>query len=314
VRVFVAGASGAIGRPLMRCLLQAGHTPTGMSRRAEAAEEIRADGADAVVVDVFDREALNEAVAGAKPEVVVHQLTAYPARLDPRDPDVYAGTERLRTEGTRNLLAAATSAGARRIVAQSIAFIYEPVGSPVKDEEAAILSAAAGPFGSAVAAAVDLERQVMGTPGIEGVVLRYGFFYGPGTHYAADGYYADQFHRRRFPIVGSGDATYSFIHVDDAVAATVAAVEHGEPGIYNVTDDDPARVRVWAPVYAEALGAKPPRQIPKLAARVAAGAEVTGFATTMRGASNAKAKRELDWQPLHSSWREGFRESLRARG
>jgi nucleoside-diphosphate-sugar epimerase len=313
MRAFVAGASGAIGRPLIRRLVQAGHTPTGMTRRAEATEEIRADGAEAVVVDAFDRNALKEAVARAKPEVVVHELTSYAASLNLRDPAVYEGTNRLRTEGTRNLIEAARAAGASRIVAQSVAFGYAPVGGWVKDEEAPLIEKSAGAFGEAMRAVRDLEHQVMTADGLDGLVLRYGWFYGPGTSYAPGGEHAEEIRRRRFPVIGSGAATYSFVHVDDAAAATAAACERGAPGVYNVTDDEPARVRDWAPAFAEAIGAKPPRRVPKFVVRLVAGKGIAETGTSLRGASNAKAKRELGWEPLHSSWRDGFRESLRSR-
>lgn len=310
MRVFVAGASGAIGRPLVRQLVATGHEVTGMTRRADRAEEIRAAGAAAAVCDVFDRAALTEAVAAARPEVVVHELTALPAALDFRNPDLYKATNRVRTEGTRNLLAASRDAGARRVVAQSIAFVYAPVGDWVKDEDGPLITDAPGPFGEALEAIFDLERQVLGREGVEGLVLRYGFFYGPGTPYAAGGYFADQVRRRRLPIVGGGSGVTSFVHVEDAAMATVLAVARGEPGVYNVCDDDPAPSREWLPVYAEAVGAKRPWRVPKLIARLVAGGAAAEIATTLRGASNAKAKRELGWEPLHASWRQGFREAL----
>ena len=309
MRVFVAGASGAVGRPLVRQLLAAGHEVTGMTRREEHAAELRAAGAECVVCDVFDPQALAEAVTAAAPEVVVHELTSLPKRLDLRDARVYEANNRIRDEGTRNLVAAAQAAGARRLVAQSIGFIYAPVGGWVKKEDDPILEVGGG-FGSAVRAAMSLERQVLGAEGLEGLVLRYGFFYGPGTAYAPDGSQADEVRRRRFPIVGSGEAVFSFIHVDDAAAATVAAAERGDPGVYNVTDDEPAQLRDWLPAFAAAVGAKRPLRVPKLIARIAAGGEVVAFATTMRGASNAKAKRELGWQPRYPSWRQGFSEAL----
>jgi nucleoside-diphosphate-sugar epimerase len=210
--VFVAGASGAIGPPLVRSLREAGHTVTGMTRREDRAQQIRAGGADAVVCDVFDRPALEAAVAAARPDVVVNQLTALPHRFDFRDPHLYDATNRVRTEGTRNLIAAARAAGARRMVAQSIAFVYLPEGEWVKGEEAPVMTDAPGPFGSALEAVFDLERQVLGVEGMEGLVLRYGFFYGPGTAYAADGHYAAEVRRRRFPVVGRGTGTFSFVH------------------------------------------------------------------------------------------------------
>jgi nucleoside-diphosphate-sugar epimerase len=310
MRVFVAGASGAVGRPLVRQLVDAGHEVTGTTRRNDRAKEIRAAGAEAAVCDCLDADALREAVIATRPEVVVHQLTALPREIDPRDPETYAATNRLRTEGTRNLIAAAAAAGSRRLVAQSIVLVYEPSGSWVKDEDAPTAGGAPGHLGEAMRAMLDLERQVGGAEGVEGLVLRYGFFYGPGTAFAPDGSYADQVRRRRFPVIGRGEGTFSFIHVDDAAAAAVAAVERGAPGIYNITDDEPAPMREWVPRYAEALGAKRPLRIPRLIAGLVGGREVVGGIAEMRGASNARAKRELGWEPLHPSWRRGFREAL----
>jgi len=309
VRIFVAGASGAIGRRLVPKLVEAGHEVTGLTRSEAAAERIRAAGAETVVCDVFDRERLIEAMREAAPQVVVHQLTALPEAFDVRKID-YAATNRVRTEGTRNLIAGARAAGATRLIAQSIAFMYAPEGGRVKDEDCRVFTDAPGAFGGAVAATVDMEQQVMSAEGIEGVVLRYGFFYGPGTYYAADGNLAHETRKRRQPIVGKGTGVFSFIHVDDAAGATIAALDRGAPGIYNVTDDEPAAMAEWIPSYAEALGAKKPLRVPKLVARAAAGVMAVTWATEMRGAANEKAKRELDWQPIHASWREGFREAL----
>jgi nucleoside-diphosphate-sugar epimerase len=310
VKVFVAGASGAVGRPLIRQLVAAGHKVTGMTRREEQAAQMRADGAEAVVCDVFDRDTLTGAITGARPEVVIHQLTSLPSNLDLRDERAYDANNRIRRDGTANLVEAALAAGARRMVAQSISFIYAPAGGWVKGEEDPVFTSAPGGFGSAVAATMDLERQVLGAEGMDGLVLRYGFFYGPGTAYASDGHQAAEVRKRRFPIVGAGDGVFSFVHVEDAAAAAVAAAQRGDPGVYNVTDDDPAPLRDWLPAYAEAVGAKRPMRVPKLIARMVAGGAVVGFATTMRGASNAKAKRELGWQPRYASWRQGFSEAL----
>jgi 2-alkyl-3-oxoalkanoate reductase len=310
MRVFVAGASGAIGRPLVRQLLDAGHEVTGMTRHEGAAEELRAAGAEAAICDVFNQHALDQAVAAARPGALVHELTALPEKLDFRDKELYRVTSRLRTEGTRNLIAAARAAGARRIVAQSIVFVYAPVGEWVVDEEAPVIRSAPPPFGEGLAAILDLERQVTEAEGIEGLALRYGFFYGPETHYAHDAWWASEFRKRRFPVVGGGTGVTSFVHVDDAACATVAAVERGAPGVYNVCDDDPARASDWIPAYAEAVGAKRPFRVPKWLASLIAGKPVAEMATTTRGASNAKAKRELGWQPRYASWRQGFREAL----
>ncbi|HEX6228308.1 MAG TPA: NAD(P)-dependent oxidoreductase [Solirubrobacterales bacterium] len=310
MRVFVAGASGAIGRPLMRQLVAAGHEVTGTTRRPERAEEIRAAGATPVVCDVFDLPALEEAVAEATPEVVVNQLTSLPEDFNPRKMD-YGPTNRVRREGGGNLMRAALATGTPRYITQSIAFIYAPEGDWVKDEEAAPFEGAPPPFDEGVRVMLAHERDVLGTEGIEGLVLRYGQFYGPGTYYApGTGSIARQVEKRMFPVIGPGTGMSSFIHVEDAAGATVAALDHGSPGIYNITDDEPAPVREWLPVYAEALGAKPPRHVPAWLARLLGGRSAILFGTEMRGASNAKAKRELGWQPRYPSWGQGFREAL----
>jgi 2-alkyl-3-oxoalkanoate reductase len=306
MKVFVAGASGAIGRPLVRQLLAAGHEVTGMTRREENAEAIRAAGAKAVVCDVFDAAGLENAVRAAAPEVVIHELTALPPRLDPKSSDALAPTNRLRSEGTRNLIAAAKLAGASRLIAQSVAFFYVPEGDWVKSEDAPAFGEAPGPFGEAGRALTDLERQVTGAEGLEGVVLRYGWFYGPGTSYDREGSQTEDFHKRRMPIVGKGAGTFSFVQVEDAASATVAAVERGEPGVYNVVDDEPAAMSEWVPVFAGVVGAKKPRRVSVWLARLVAGSAAVGMAMELRGASNAKAKRELGWQPRYPSWRQGF--------
>jgi nucleoside-diphosphate-sugar epimerase len=311
MRVFVAGATGAIGRPLVPGLIAAGHEVTGMTRSEEHAEAIRAAGARAVVCDALDADALRAAVVDAAPEVVVHELTALPARFNPRDKQMYAPTNRLRQEGTRNLIAAARAAGARRIVCQSIAFAYAPGERPeVKDEDAPLALGAPLPFGDSVRAIDEMERAVVGAAGVDGVVLRYGWFYGPGTYLADDGSVARDVRRRRLPVIGKGIGLYSFIHVDDAASATVAAVERGAPGVYNVVDDEPAPQREWLPRYADAMGANKPLRVPVWMARLAMG-KIATMADVQAGASNAKAKVELGWEPRWSSWREGFREAPR---
>jgi nucleoside-diphosphate-sugar epimerase len=310
MRVFVAGASGAIGRPLVRKLVEAGHEVTGTTRVDARAEEIRAAGARAAVVDVFDADALRAAMTDAGAEVVIHQLTALPDRLDMRKKDLYEGTNRVRTEGTRNLLDGARAAGARRFISQSIAFAYENVGSRVKTEDDPLLRDAPVPFESGIRALREMESAVLNAEGMDGLVLRYGFFYGPGTHYGPEGTMTKDVRRRRMPVVGKGTGVFSFIHVDDAADATVAAVERGGPGIYNVTDDEPAEMREWVPVLADAAGAKRPMRVPVWLARLVAGKQAGTFAADLRGASNEKAKRELGWRPAHPSWRSGFREVL----
>jgi nucleoside-diphosphate-sugar epimerase len=307
VKVFVAGASGAIGRPLLPRLVDAGHEVTGMTRREERMEQIRAAGATPVQCDVFHADRLQDVLREAQPEVVVHLLTALPPRLDYRaKQDPLAPTNRVRSEGTRNLLAAATAAGVRRVVAESVAFFYAPRGDWVKGEEAPIFHDAPGIFGTAAAAMTDLERQVTAADGVEGLVLRYGWLYGPGTYFDSEGSQTEDALRRRLPIVGKGTGVFSFVQVEDAAAATVAAVERGAPGIYNVVDDEPAPMREWVPAFCEAVGAKKPRRVPAWLARLVAGSAAVTSATGMRGAANAKAKRELGWQPRYPSWRQGF--------
>jgi nucleoside-diphosphate-sugar epimerase len=306
----VAGASGVIGRRLIPMLVQAGHHVGGMTRSAERAEAVSAMGATPSVCDVYDVDALNAVVVAARPDVVIHELTDLPLRIDPRKGETFDGTNRIRREGTRNLVDAAVAAGARRIVAQSIAFAYRADGEAVKSEDAPLFEGAPEPFGDTVAAVRALEETVTATPGIEGLVLRYGIFYGPGSTYAADGHYAAEVKRRRFPIVGKGTGIFSFIHVDDAAAATVAAVDRGSPGIYNITDDDPAAVSEWLPQYADALGAKKPYRVPRFVGRMAAGQYAVMLMTELRGASNERAKAELGWRPRYASWRQGFREVL----
>jgi nucleoside-diphosphate-sugar epimerase len=310
MKVFIAGASGAIGRPLVRQLVAAGHEVTGTTRREDRATEIREAGANAVVCDALDRGALEAAVSAAKPEAVVNQMTSLPQKYNPRKASFYEATDRVRREGGHNLVEAARAAGARRLLTQSIAFLYAPEGDWVKSEDARPYEDAPGHFRSAVEAMLGHEREVTGSPDFEGLVLRYGQFYGPGTYYARDGHFAREVSRRRFPIVGSGTGMFSFLHTEDAASATVAALDHGASGIYNVVDDEPAPLHEWLPVYAEALGAKPPPRVPLWLAKLAAGSAVAVQAIELRAASNAKAKRELDWQPSHPSWRQGFAASL----
>jgi 2-alkyl-3-oxoalkanoate reductase len=311
MRVFVAGASGAIGRPLVPRLVAAGHEVMGTTRSERSAEAIRAAGASAAIVDALDADALREAVERAAPEAIVHELTALPERFNPRKRGLYDATNRIRREGTSNLLDAARAAGVRRFVCQSIAFAYAPAAKPVvMDEEAPLNLEAPPPFSEGIRVIAEMEGMVLGAEGLEGLVLRYGWFYGPGTYYGEGGSMAADVRKRRFPVVGSGSGLFSFIHTDDAAEATVAAVERGAPGVYNVVDDEPAALRDWVPAYAEALGAPPPRRVPVWLARLVAG-KMASSMNAQPGASNAKAKRELGWEPRWSSWREGFREAPR---
>lgn len=311
MKVFVAGATGVIGRPLLDRLLAAGHEVTAMTRSEERATGLRERGAGAVVCDAFDAPAVTRAIVAAGPEVVVHQLTDLPTVIKPRAyGKALAGTNRLREETGATFARAAREAGARRLVAQSISFLLAPEGPRVRDEEARPWDDGPEPFGGAVRAALALEQAVTGEPGLEGIVLRYGFFYGPGTSYGPGGGITHEVARRRFPVIGDGGGVFSFVHVDDAADATVLALDRGAPGVFNVTDDEPAAMRDWLPVFAQATGAAKPRRVPLWIARVLAGPYFPQAAVSMRGAANEKARRELGWEPAHSSWRTGFAASL----
>jgi len=310
MRVFLAGGTGVIGRALLPQLRDAGHEVTAMTRFEERAEKLRGLGVEAVVCDAFDTDRVVRAVESARPEVVVNQLTDIPKAINPRKmAEQFTTNDRLRTEGTRNLMRGASAAGARRLISQSIAWAYAPTEGLWTEEDRLWLEAPE-PWGRSVNAVAALEEATLGAGGVEGVVLRYGFFYGPGSAYASDGSTAAMVRKRAFPVVGDGTAVYSYIHVDDAAAATVAALDHGPPGAYNVVDDDPGKVREWLPEYAEALGARPPRRVPRFLARLGAGKFAVYMMTGLQGATNAKAKRELGWQPRWASWRHGFREAL----
>jgi nucleoside-diphosphate-sugar epimerase len=312
MRIFVAGATGALGRRLVPLLVSAGHQVTAMTRSPGKTAGLRAAGAAPVVADALDRDDLLRVVAAARPEVVVHQLTDLAGTTNLKKFDAgFAATNRLRTEGTDNLLAAARAAGARRLVAQSFAgWPFARLGGPVKTEEDPLDPDPPAELRRTLDAIRHLEAAVLGAEGIEGVVLRYGGFYGPGTSAGVGGYLLDDLRRRRLPIVGAGTGVWSFIHIDDAAAATVAAVERGAPGLYQIVDDDPAPVSEWLPALAEAAGARPPRRVPVWAARLLAGEHGVILMTEIRGADNAKAKRELGWRPAYASWRQGFRTGL----
>ena len=309
MRVFLAGATGAIGAPLLRLLVAEGHDVVGMTRSPDKAGAVRAAGAEAAVADALDAEAVKSAVDRARPDAIVHQLTSIPPRVDPRKMvRDFALTDRLRTQGTANLVAAARAAGGARIVAQSIAFAYAP-GPPgtVHTENDALTSDPPAQFRRSAAAVAELERTVLGAGGL---ALRYGYFYGPGTSISARGALGEEVAKRRLPIVGGGTGVWSFIHIDDAAGATAAALTRGESGAYNVVDDEPAPAREWIPALAEALGAKAPRSVPAWLARPLAGEYGVYTMTRAQGASNARAKSALAWTPRHASWREGFRTAL----
>jgi nucleoside-diphosphate-sugar epimerase len=301
MRVFVAGASGAIGTRLVPQLVERGHEVIGTSRSAEKAEDLRALGAEPVALDLLDRAAVRRTVLEAAPDAIVHQATALADLTFSRNFDrTFAGTNRLRTEGTDALLAAAREARVDRFVAQSFAsFRTAREGGLVKSEDDPLDPAPVATTRESSAAMRHLEEVVTDAGGI---ALRYGVFYGA----ANDGLIAPV-RKRQYPIIGDGGGVASWIHLDDAAAATVLALEHDGPGIFNVVDDEPAPVREWLPVLAEALGAKPPRRFPRWVARLVAGEAAVVMGTEARGASNAKAKRELGWQLRYPSWRDGFR-------
>ena len=307
MKVFVAGATGAMGKQLVPQLLTAGHQVVGMTRSESKQAVLRELGAESVVADALDAEQVAGAVAAAEPDVIVHQLTAI-AALDLRHFDrSFAPTNRLRTDGTDHLLSAARAAGVERFVAQSFTgWPYARTGGPVKSEDDPLDPSPAREMRESLAAIRHLEEAVVGADWTEGIVLRYGGFYGPGTSMAPGGEQIEMVRKRKIPVVGNGAGVWSFIHIADAAEATVAAVDHGRRGIYNVVDDEPAPVSEWLPGLAVAIGAPRPWHVPRWVGRLAAGEAGTVMMTEIRGASNAKAKRELGWQPRHASWRQGF--------
>jgi len=314
MRVFVAGSTGAVGRYLVPQLVANGHEVAGMTTKQEKSEMLRAWGATPVVADALDPEAVGSAVSKFAPDAIVHQLTALAAGVNPRhQARDLAATNRLRTEGTDHLLSAGRAVGVHHFVAQSFALgTYERVGGMVKTENDSLDPNPPEPMRDALDAIRYLEKAVVGAEWTEGIVLRYGAFYGPGTGAATDppGEQTRMIQRRFFPIVGRGAGVWSFTHVEDAAGATVAALEHGRRGIYNVVDDEPAPVSEWLPELARILGAKPPRRVPRWVGRLAGGEGIVLAMTEARGASNEKAKRELGWRPLYPSWRGGFAKGL----
>src|ERR687883_1573480 len=308
MRVFVAGATGAIGKQLVPRLVEAGHEVHGMTRSESKQAMLHELGALPVVADPLDPDQVAEAVGRARPDVIVHQLTAIGA-LDMRHFDRdFARTNRLRIEGTDHLLSAGQAVGVRRFVAQGVAGYgaYARTGAPIKTEEDPLDSAPAREMRETLAAIRHLEQAVLGARWTEGIVLRYGAFYGPGTSMAPGGEQFELVRRRKFPLVGDGGGVWSFIHIADAAEATLAAIERGRRGVYNVVDDDPAPVAEWLPALADELGAKKPMRVPRFVGKLFAGEAGVVMMTDVRGASNAKAKRELGWQPAHPSWRQGF--------
>jgi nucleoside-diphosphate-sugar epimerase len=312
MKVFVAGATGALGQQLVPQLVARGHEVVGMTRSAGKADLVRSLGARPAIADALDPEQVAQAVAEAEPDVIVHQLTALSGDFDMKHIDrFFALTNRLRTEGTDHLLAAGRAVGVKRFVAQSYAgWPFARTGGPVKTEDDPLDPTPPDALRPVLDAIEHVEESVMGAGWTEGIVLRYGGFYGPGTGLTHGGEQAELLLKRRFPIIGDGGGVWSFVQIEDAAAATVEAIEHGKRGIYNVVDDEPAPVRDWLPAAAAALGARKPMRVPRWLGRLAAGEAGVVMMTEVRGASNAKAKRELGWRPRYASWRQGFAKGL----
>jgi len=312
MKILVAGATGALGKQLVPRLVAEGHDVAGTTRSASKLELLRSLGATGVVADVLDPDQVARVVAEAEPEVIIHQLTALNRSFDVRHFDrTFAETNRLRTEATDHLLAAGRATGVKRFIAQSFAgWPFARTGGLVKTEDDPLDPAPPGPMRETLDAIRYLERAVTGAGWTEGIVLRYGGFYGPGTSLSPEGgAQLELIRERKFPLVGDGGGVWSFVHIADAAEATVAAVTRGRRGIYNIVDDDPAPVAQWLPAAASAVGAPPPRHVPRWLGRLVAGEAGTVMMTEVRGASNEKAMRELGWQPRHRSWREGFAEA-----
>ncbi|MHB1808889.1 MAG: NAD-dependent epimerase/dehydratase family protein [Solirubrobacteraceae bacterium] len=310
MKVFLAGATGAIGRQLVPQLLAAGHEVTGTTRSAERAKALADSGAEPVLVDALDAPAFRQAVLQARPDAVIHQLTSIPPLIDPRKiKRDFALTDRLRTEATQTLVAAAQEAGASRILAQSISFIYAhgPAGTVHAESDRLLTDEQADKEYRTVAAARALEQSVLAA---DGIVLRYGFFYGPGTAIAREGSLARELHRRRLPIIGGGAGVWSLIHIEDAARATLAALNHDGPAVFNIVDDSPAAVCEWIPELARAVGAPRPMRIPAWLARPLAGSYGIETMTRVQGASARLAHEQLGWRPRYRDWREGFASGL----
>jgi 2-alkyl-3-oxoalkanoate reductase len=307
MRVFVAGANGAVGKRLVPMLVARGHQVTGTTTSEKSVDAIREMGAEPVVVDGLDAIGIGEAVARAQPDAIIHQMTALSGTPDFRHFDRwFALTNRLRTEGTEHLLAAAKASGVKRFVAQSFTgWSNARTGGPIKTEDDALDPNPVKEQAETLAAIKFLEHAVLDAP-LEGIVVRYGGLYGPGSSETLGAI----LHKRMFPVIGDGAGIVSSTHVDDAAGGTLAALERGHRGIYNIVDDDPATSREFIPSIAEALGAPKPLRIPAWLGRLLAGDVAVTMMTEARGSSNAKAKRELGWQPIWPSWREGFRHGL----
>lgn len=312
MKVFLAGATGAIGRRLLPLLVEAGHDVVGTTRTPAKLDQLRAAGATPVVLDGHDGDAIRRSVSDARPEVVIHEMTALGGDFDLRHfARMFAETNRLRTDTTDHLLAAAIEEGAKRFIAQSYAgWPNEQTGGPVKTEEDPLIADPPKQIRETVDAIRHLESVTTAASEIDGLALRYGAFYGPGNALGKDGAMWDAIADRKMPLVGKGGGITSFIHIDDAAAATALAVERGDAGLYNIVDDEPAPVSEWLPYLAEVIEAKPPLHVPAWVARLVLGEPGYSMMTRIRGSSNAKAKRELGWELAYPSWRQGFRSGL----
>jgi len=311
MKIFVVGATGAIGRPLIAQLLAKGHDIVALTRSPEKARTLVEQGVEPAIrqslrfanADVFDADAVKAAITDAQPEVVIEQLTTLPKTYTRESMSAAAAfNTRIRLEGGANVLAAAQAAGVRRYLRQSIAFWAVP-GTGLADEETPLAFDASPAVAADARIVTELEDRLLGNPNIEGIALRYGFFYGPGTWFNPDGDVAQQVRQQQFPIVGNGNGVWSWLHVEDAAIATVAAAEQGNPGIYLIANDRPIAVREWLPAFAQWLNAPPPPQISvEDALQIEGGADAVYYGTQMRGVSNAKAKRELNFQPRSLEW------------
>lgn len=302
MKIFIAGGTGAIGRPLTAELLARGHALVALTRSPEKARALAERGIEPAIADVFDGDAVKAVVGRARPEVVIEQLTALPGTYTRESLSATgAHNTRLRLEGGANVLAAAQAAGVRRYLRQSIAFWAVP-GPGLADEETPLAFDASPAVAADARVVTELEHRLLGNPSIEGIALRYGFFYGPGTWFAPDGDVARQVRQQQFPIIGDGEGVASWLHIEDAAVATVAAAERGDPGIYLIANDQPLAAREWLPAFARWLNAPPPPQVSVEDALNASGADAVYYGTQMRGVSNARAKRELNFQPRPLEW------------
>jgi len=303
MNIFIAGGSGAIGRSLVPMLVKAGHKVLALTRSSERASSLESMGAIPVIGNVFEKDKLTNILVDAKPDVVIHQLTAFGSQ----DGDPLGETIRIRTEGTRNLVEASVAANVKRLITQSISFICTPFAENITNEETPLYLEAPDTIRPLAEAVAEMERRTLGEKNMEGVVLRYGWFYGPGTNYDPKDVIPRAVRKGKARIIGGGAGTFSFIHIDDAARATMKALTNAKPGIYNIVDDDPAKQSVWLPYIAELLNAPAPGHMDEDPARDLFGGVYVYTMTDQRGASNAKAKRDLHWEPRIKSWRDGFK-------